>query len=338
VDRVARRGRPPVGPTGDDGASRKLDIHEERRLAADVARDYHLLDRTMVQIAQDRGITRFQVARLLKLAKESGIVRITIETGDDGDPELITGLQDALGIKRVVVARASGPATDHVATAVADVLEQIVQTDDLVGIAWSRALTTLPHHVHALPTCTVVQLAGHVGGSFSDSTPVEVVRQLADVAGGRAYTIYAPLIAPDSYVARSLAEQPATATTMDMFDRLNTAVIAIGAWEPRESSIYDEVDSEARAFAEELGVVGEVSGRLFDSRGSLVPDPIDARVLGVSLDQLRAIPTVIACSRGANRAAAVRAAVMGIPIDTLIVDEPLARALLELLDLSAHTA
>jgi DNA-binding transcriptional regulator LsrR (DeoR family) len=43
-----------------------------------VARWYYIDNRTQVQIARELGMTRWKVARLLRLARTSGLVRITV--------------------------------------------------------------------------------------------------------------------------------------------------------------------------------------------------------------------------------------------------------------------
>ena len=53
-------------------------------LAALVARRYYLDQRSKVEIAGELGLSRFKIARLLDMARDSGLVRIEI-----GHPSLI---------------------------------------------------------------------------------------------------------------------------------------------------------------------------------------------------------------------------------------------------------
>ena len=72
-------------------------------LAATVARRYFLEDRTKVQIAAELSLSRFKVARLIDLARSSGIVRITIATPGAVDTELSVLLREHLGLGRALV-------------------------------------------------------------------------------------------------------------------------------------------------------------------------------------------------------------------------------------------
>ena len=49
-----------------------------RRLLLAAARRFYLEDRSKVEIAEELGISRFKVARLLEQARETGVVTITL--------------------------------------------------------------------------------------------------------------------------------------------------------------------------------------------------------------------------------------------------------------------
>ena len=51
-------------------------------LAAEVARRHYLDDKSKIEISGELGISRFQVARLLDLARAAGLIRITIREFD----------------------------------------------------------------------------------------------------------------------------------------------------------------------------------------------------------------------------------------------------------------
>lgn len=302
-------------------------------LVLEIARAYHLEDRSKVQIAEDTGLSRWQVARVLADARARGIVQIQV--GDPGsvDERLGDALARQLGIDRVVVVGASrslhlDPGIDTVGQALADHLSSIVRPGDRVGFGWSRVIEAMPAHLTRLAPCDVVQLTGALTFSGDRLGSVEVIRQVAKVAGGTAYPIYAPLVAVNGETATSLMESPEIGDVLERARHLDVAVVGIGTWTREGSSILpllpeDLVERTARA-----GAVGVVGGRVYDARGAAVDVGADERIIGVTLRQLAAVPNVVATCTGAHRAPAVAAAVAGGLVDTLVVDEPLARALL----------
>src|SRR4051812_9515788 len=72
-------------------------------LTASVARRYYLDGKSKVEIADELGLSRFQVARLLDTARAGGLVRIEIADADAIDVELSGRLKDAFGLQHAIV-------------------------------------------------------------------------------------------------------------------------------------------------------------------------------------------------------------------------------------------
>ena len=111
-------------------------------------------------------------------------------------------------------------------------------------------------------------------------------------------------------------------------ESLDLAIVAIGAWLPGESAVWDKVPPETRRACTQAGAVAEFSGNFLDAHGVVVSTPLDGRVIAVGLAQLHAAHHVIGFSHGARRAAAVRAAAASGAFSSIIVDSTLATALL----------
>lgn len=314
-----------------DGRRRDETVPGE--LVLEVARAYHLHDRSKVQIAADTGLSRWQVARVLDDARASGLVQIHV--GDPGTTDDTIGarLAERLGIDHaVVVGRSRGlglePTPDTVGQALAELLTGLVRPGDRLGMAWSRVIEAVPAHLGRLAPCDVVQLAGALTFSGDRLGSVEVIRQVARVAGGTAYPVYAPLIAANGETARSLMDSPEIGDVLERARHLDVAVVGIGTWTREGSSILPLLPQEIAVATELAGAAGVVIGRVYDADGAALDAGADERIVGVTLADLVAVPHVVATSTGAHRADAVRAAVRGGFVRTLVVDEPLAHALL----------
>lgn len=302
-----------------------------------VARAYHLEDRSKVQIAADEGLSRFQVARLLQHARESGVVQVRVDDPAATDADLSRRLAIALGIRRSVVvgrSRALGmmPTIDSVAAALARLLSSTVMSGQRVGLTWSRVIERLPGHLLELPPCDVVQLAGALSFSGDRLGSVEVTRQVALLAGGVAHPFYAPLYVDDVRTAASLRRQPEIARCLDLIGQLDIAVVSVGHWSEQGSAVYPLLPRDRAEQLAAAGGICEVSGRLLDRAGEPLSADLDAHVIGIESDQLRAVPERIATSYGEYRAEATIAATRAGFVSTLVVDEPQARRVLELLD------
>lgn len=298
-----------------------------------IARSYYLDNKSKSDIASEVGVSRFRVARLLDTARESGMVKIAIESPSGVDTNLSVALQQRFGLKHAVVIDANDDdpvaLREQLGQLTADVLREIVDSSDVLGLAWARSLRGIGSGVGSFAGCPVVQLTGALSGP-DGSDVLGLVRRVAAAGGGVPHVFYAPLVVTDAAIARTLRNQPDVRRAADMFAHITVAVVGIGAWQPGLSTIYDMVEPCDRLETAQLGVVGEISGAFIDIDGNGVSTPLSRRIIGVNADQLAAIPLVIAVAYGEGKAQAVHAALRGGLISGLITHSGLTRRLLTL--------
>lgn len=299
-------------------------------MAAAVARRYYVAGESKVDIAAAMGISRFKVARLLDVAREIGLVRIEISSPGPIDVELSTTLQEAFGLLHCVVVLTSGTpdAGRHVGTAAAELLAEIVTKDDVLGLPWARTVADVVSALPTLPRIPVVQMSGSLVLPGQSST-VDLVRRAARLAGGEAHLFYAPLVLDDAESTEALLRQPSVADAMAHIDRVTLAVVGIGAWGPDASTIYAACSPQERLAVTAAGAVGEVAGVFFDIAGRPVETLLGERLVTVQDDQLRGIPEVIGVACGQAKTQAVRASVRNGLVNSLVVDDTIARGMLE---------
>jgi DNA-binding transcriptional regulator LsrR (DeoR family) len=301
-------------------------------LVASVARRYYLDGKSKVEIAEEFQLSRFKVARLLELARTSGLVRIEIGYRGSIDVNLSAQLQERFRLRHAVVV---DTVEDHpsalrrqVGRAAAELLTEVVTTDDVLGLGWSRAVTQMCGSLRRLASCSVVQLTGALSRPDIDGSSVDIVRDVARVANGPAYYFYAPLIVPDATTAKVLLKQPEVARAVKLFPSVTKAVVAIGSWNPPASTIYDAVSAAERKALTQLGVRADVSGVLLDGQGRPVTAPLAARMICMDAPTLKKVPEVLALAYGPEKATAVAAAIRGQYVNGVVLDKRLAEAIL----------
>ena len=187
-------------------------------LTASVARRYYLDGRSKVEIAEEFGLSRFKVARLLDDARSSGLVRIEIGYPGAIDIDLSGQLIEVLGLQHCVVTDTPDdhPASirEHLGAAAADLLTELVTPDDVLGLSWARSVSAMATAVRKLATVPVVQLTGALSRPGVDESSIELVRDVARVSGGPAYYFYAPMAVQDAAIARALRRQPEVAQAL----------------------------------------------------------------------------------------------------------------------------
>jgi len=302
-------------------------------LTASVARRYYLDGRSKVEIAEEFALSRFKVARLLDDARSSGLVRIEIGHPGVVDVELSARLMEALGLTHCIVTDTPDdhPATlrEHLGTAAAELLSEIVTPEDVLGLSWARSVSAMASVLRVLAPVPVVQLTGALARPGADDSSIELVREVARVAGGAAYFFYAPMAVPDPATARALRGQPEVARAFGLIGSVTKAVAGVGAWEPEQSTLYDATSESERVELREAGVCAEVSGVLIDDEGHPVTAPLTERMIGITAAQMRAVPEVIGIVYGLAKARAVLAAVRGGYVYSLVTHSTLATALID---------
>lgn len=289
----------------------------------------------MVTISTQMGISRFKVARLLKEARETGVVSITLNTGGDEDPRLSQELATHLGLDRAVVVRAYGTVEETrrmVGTLAGLHLAGSLRHGETLGLAWGRTLTHMIESIDRLPDIQILQLNGSVGSDPSQS-PIELIRKASLLGGNKAKALMAPLYIDNLQAAEVLRRQPDLKEVLDLYSTVTTAVVSIGAFRPTadgkiNSQFLPLLPPQAQADLLAAGAVAEVCGLPFNADGSLTDLELVDHIIAIRPEQLRRIPRVIAVASDPSKAEAIVSIWRADLISELIVDEALAETLL----------
>ncbi|RSS60658.1 transcriptional regulator [Streptomyces sp. WAC07061] len=302
--------------------------------AAAMARRFYLEGKSKIQIAEEFGVSRFKVARVLETALERDLVRIEIRVPAELDAERSDALRARYGLRHAVVvespadASEDAPDPENLGAVAADLLGELVNEGDVLGLAWGRSTIHMAASLHRLPPCTVVQLTGVYDAGTAERGSVEAVRRAAQVSGGDAHPIYAPMLLPDPATAAALRSQTGIARAFEYFDKVTVAAVAIGSWEPGISTVHDMLTDEERAHYASLGVAAEMSAHLFDREGRRVGRDLGERCITVEADRLRRIPEVVAIAGGLRKASAIGAVLRSGLVTSLVTDTAVADYLL----------
>src|SRR3569833_345271 len=284
------------GYSAQISASRKGASLSEAMLRATVARRFYVQGRSKLEIADEFGVSRFKVARMLDTAMESGLVRVEFSLPAPVDLALSDEVRSAYGLKQALVLERSTEREPRevvrakIGTLAARLLEEIATPSDVIGLSWARSVNAMAEAIRALPRCPIVQLCGVQAGMDMRGRSVETVSRVTSVSGGDASPIFGPLVLPDRRTTETLRRQPGLAETFGQFRHLTKAVVSIGAWQPGEATVYDALDEAERAAITARGATAEVAARLFDASGNAMSTGLAHHVLAISHEELTAVP------------------------------------------------
>jgi DNA-binding transcriptional regulator LsrR (DeoR family) len=302
------------------------------------ARLYYLEGRSQADIAEQMGTSRSNVSRMLSEALKQGIVEIRINDPGGRVHELEEQLHDQFGLRDVRVAHAGlAPGLrleDQVGTQASRLLVENLKDSMTVALSWGHALqamvyaTTADQEPHGL---TLVQLVGGLSSIRNEISGQELVRELAVRLGAGYRFLHAPAALESSTSRDALLAEPSIADALKAARRADLAVVGIGT--PTHGSSAAILDSLNLSEAEQqqfwdAAPVGDIAARYYGPHGQPIHGAVEDRILGVSLDDLIAIPHVIGVAHGRAKAPGVLGALRGHLIDSLVCDEALARHLL----------
>jgi len=293
---------------------------DEELLAVRVAELYYDQNKTQDEIGAQLGISRFKAGRMLSQARERGIVRIEVVHPRARLAPLERQLRDRFGLTDAVIVR------DDVPQAAADYLAEL--RPRTLGVSWGRTLDAIAERlaIGFASGVTVVQ----INGAMSASRRTEITATIAQRGGGTSVLLPSPAILERLETKRAIE---ADRTVADVLAKAATASAYLySAGVADESSVLVESGYLTPADVTELvrrGAVGDVVGRYIDSAGNIVDAELDARTVGLGLDQLRSAKTAIFAVAGAAKHDVARAIVTNGLCTVLVSDESTARALLE---------
>lgn len=298
---------------------------QDVQLKAELASEHFLKGRSKVEIASARGISRFQVARLLDQARNEGIVQIRVVNPLDAGSER-GELARRLGISSVtVVAQRSGESLGTaLARQAASILQDKLHDGARLGVAWSRTLMNLPEHLTSLPIVDVVQLVGPLSApGTSTAASTGLIHALGSLAGGQVWPLPTPLVVDNEEVAASLRAMDEVRAALEAADDLDLAVISIGGWGEGASTLWGRFSEQEQRRAVASGVVAECSGILVTRDGRVASSGLQGRVIGVKPEQLRAARVLALAPAQRHPGAVIAAARAGI-VDDLVLSGELA--------------
>lgn len=308
-------------------------------LAVQIARLYYHQGLTTDAIARELGLSRPKVSRLLTLARRTGLVEIRIHDPQAQPQSLEAQLRSAypaLTPHVVGVPPGSSEAVwlDRVAVASARLLDTLLRPQQVVGLAWgntvdavSRMLT--PRHVADLQ---FVQLNGSAHArDFMSGFVTDTITRFAQNYSARAHLFPVPTFFDDPATKTAMWRERSVQHVVGLQERADVLLYSVGTLDPGSPShvhVGGYLDPEDQQTLLTQGVVGDIATVFYRGDGSFSDIPINARASGPDLTLTTRVTHAVCIVSGLAKVDALRGALNGGLMNTLIVDEITARTLL----------
>ncbi|MGX7419818.1 sugar-binding transcriptional regulator [Carnobacterium gallinarum] len=308
---------------------------EDRRKILKVATMYYTDGLTQAEIAEKIGISRPVISKLLREARELGIVEIYIKDENACSISLALNIETDFALKDVIVVPTTKEFSKSVIkksvarAAASYITNQLTKVENL-GLSWGTTIAEVIDEMPYLsyPNLTIHPLVGGVASRhlFLDANHLAFL--LSEKLSANCRYLYAPALAESLALKKILETSILTTSVLQQAKNVDLALIGVG--NPTNSSTWEDlayIDSNELEKLQALHVVGDAVASFFDEKGQPLQTDLTERLMGVTIEELKQVKNVVAVATGSEKCGSIRALLLAGVIDTLVIDQEIAEGL-----------
>ncbi|MCJ2378258.1 sugar-binding transcriptional regulator [Vibrio sp. ZSDZ34] len=294
-------------------------------LLTEIAVAYYQDGSTQEEISKKFGVSRAKIGRLLKQAREEGIVEITVKYHPVFSAKIEQRLVEQFGVKRALIALDQvdeDAQRSQVAGLVSNYLAQTLKNGMVVTVGQGRNVSAVAQYTGVISPrdCKFVCGIGGIhprGGLFNAD---HICRQLAKKYGGTSETLYAPAYAETKDQKLAFMQNSTVKQTLDLARKADVAIVGIGDMSENSYMVdlgWFTADEVVQSRLQQ-GVVGDFAGYdFFDIEGETANTVMSDRVIGLGIEEFRPIAEVIAIAAENSKPMALLGALRNGAVDVI---------------------
>ena len=305
---------------------------------------YHVAGNTQERTAELLGVSRVKVSRLLAEARDSGIVKISIEHRFARIVEVEETIRKrydlsfcrvtppllsyAEGRKKNLPSRAKleeegTVARRAVGIVAADLLRERLQADDssVIAVGFGRTIGDVPNYLVGIstPNAKFVSAMGSLTRS-SAANPFEVVCHFAERTGGEGHLLPVPFIVDNVTDKQIFMSQRVFKQTLALAEQASFYIVSLGQCDEYSSLFRNRLLSAMDLQdLKRAGAVCDCLGRFFDANGQMVASDLNQRTLAIDLEKLYDREVILLCA-GREKLKALKGLLKAGFVKGLIID------------------
>ena len=308
---------------------------DKDKLAINVAKLYYRSDFSQQKIAQELGVSRPSISRLLQYAKDKGYVSIQIVDPVEDMSIMEQRLKDKLHLKDVKIASSTindeEEIKNYISIAAAQYLDGIIKDGDIIGVGWGTTLYNMSQALipRSIKGSQVVQLEGGLSNSEWNNYSREILENFANSFNTVAQYLPLPVIFDNKATKEQVDKDRYIKRILELGRHANIALFSVGTVRPNALFFrlgYTDIQEQEKI---QRNSVGDICSRFFDVEGRVCNRDLDERTVGITLSELRDKEYSIMISGGEGKINAIKAALKGRYANVLITDQFTGKALLE---------
>lgn len=300
-----------------------------RRLAL-VARRYYLEDRKQSDIAQELGVSRPLISRMLSEARDLGVVKITIQEPGGEASDLLERLRQYSGLRDGVLVEDGADndeANQRISEGAVSLLRQL--RTRCLGVGWGyligQLVTWLQKHPQENSTVTdICPLVGNASIPARNYQSNENVRLIAQQLGAAPHFLYLPALPESLEEKQLLCSTEVYRQIQTLWSRMDTALVNIGDY-PSSPDFASLV--RYGSLLQQEHTCGRLLIYYFNEEGKVIRSDQDFAIQ-IPLETLRQCPNIIGVCSANTSVKALRGALRSGVFSHIVTRAALAKELL----------
>jgi DNA-binding transcriptional regulator LsrR (DeoR family) len=317
----------------------KFVYSEQNRTIAKILKLHYMENFSQAEVAHKLGLSPVKVTRLLKIARQAGMIEINIRLPYTNLYELETRLQAVSNLKEVIVTPSIDDLPDGdlslISQAAASHLISQIRPKGSICLGGGRTLVESINKIdyQKIPGVRILPAIGGVQRDPKRDVN-SLSNQLAERLGGEAIQFYAPAFAETEEERMTIYQLTHVIRALELARRASIGFFGIGTLQI-DSSIIQYCSLPYNKLSEMVkksNGVGEILGYVIDAQGNECIPEVSNLVIGISLKELFQIPVRIGVAAGSHKALSIAAVIRKNYFTNLVLDENAARGVLAILE------
>ncbi|WP_416175621.1 sugar-binding transcriptional regulator [Clostridium sp.] len=292
---------------------------------------------TQDEISNILGISRPTVSRLLDEGRKLGIVKIEIVNPLKNNYEdLERKIEKKYKIREVIIVDDDDDENmqkKRAAKCAAEYLQRIVKKGNKIGVSMGTTIKDISKYINSNPKMNLefIPLVGGIGQIQIEIHPNQIVMDLARACSGKFKLLHVPAVVSNPNIRNGFIKEKSISEILMLGKNVDIAVVGIGSPVTKESTMMKSGyfnEEDIRRFKKE-GAVGDICLQFYDINGEFMNFQFNKRVVGINLNDIKRIKTVVGVACGNDKIDAITGALNGNLLDVLITNYSIAKNIYE---------
>ena len=290
-----------------------------------VAWYYYKAEMTQEEIATRLGLSRARVIKVLDQCRQEGVVSFHVNSPFTNCLQLEKQVIDRWKLRDAFIVPAVDPpmVNRNLGAAGAQYIERNLSKEEtLLGFGWGNTVSLTLKHLSLMDhqKVSMVTLSGGIT-AYLQNTYREENNPLFKF-NSRFHIIPSPLRVSSPNTCRLILEEPEVARIIQLAQLANIAVVGIGPMSANATfTQFGYITPQELEILQKQGGVGDILGQFYDKEGNRLDVDFHNRLVAVSLEKLKTMQHVIGVAGGVHKVEAIKGALRGGYIHSLITDE-----------------